>query len=511
MTTEKELLQRRLEQAIVNRKKIEESCNTQIDLLTQFISRLSVVCKGQNVELDNRLAKFRSELKKGVDFELVMPLISETLSLLTEHGKKNEANFRKLHMSVESAGKKLQKKQGLPPELRRNLRSLLTSDLDKIKATNDFIPVLSNLVEIYHQVLEKSTQANGTVAENSAPELAQELLNLTSELAFEGDSAKRLDFIKRQVCENQTMSVLLDSCVEIIRIIVATISQERDSAQNFLLAINETLSILHQSLLKSVERSNDIGSQMSDLNTRIQAKIASIETEVDSASSVAQLKQVISHKIEALTLDIQAKEQLEIEERDNLISSFNTMQHRVTQLERETAMYRERLAEQRFKSLQDSLTELPNRAAFDERMAIEFNAFQRNNNSLCLVVLDIDFFKKINDNYGHSAGDKTLQVIAKALKKSIRKTDFLARFGGEEFIMLMPHSDLEQVIVPLEKLRKTIKAIPFKFKNKNVTITISIGATQLKANDTFQEAFDRADSALYEAKNNGRDRLVIKK
>ena len=90
-------------------------------------------------------------------------------------------------------------------------------------------------------------------------------------------------------------------------------------------------------------------------------------------------------------------------------------------------------------------------------------------------------------------------------------TDFIARFGGEEFVLIMPHSKLEQIIVPLEKLRRSIKAIPFKFKQKSVTITISFGATQIKQSDSMQEAFDRADEALYEAKNTGRDRIVIKK
>nr|WP_239031191.1 GGDEF domain-containing protein [Pseudoalteromonas sp. MMG024] len=186
------------------------------------------------------------------------------------------------------------------------------------------------------------------------------------------------------------------------------------------------------------------------------------------------------------------------------------MGERVNKLEKETEQYQERLAEQRFKSLQDSLTQLPNRAAFDERFALEYNTFKRDHHDLCIVVADIDHFKAINDNYGHSAGDKTLQVVARALKKAIRVTDFIARFGGEEFVLIMPHSKLEQISVPLEKLRRSVKAIPFKFKQKAVTITISFGATQLKEGDSMQEAFDRADEALYQAKNSGRDRIVLK-
>nr|WP_275444183.1 GGDEF domain-containing protein [Pseudoalteromonas sp. MM17-2] len=185
------------------------------------------------------------------------------------------------------------------------------------------------------------------------------------------------------------------------------------------------------------------------------------------------------------------------------------MQSQVEALEQQVAQYETKLERQRLVSLQDGLTKLPNRIAFDERMDLELKHFKRHQTPLCLVVIDVDHFKSINDNYGHSAGDKTLQVLATAMKKSIRSTDFIARFGGEEFVMLMPNVSINNVVRPLEKLRHTIRSIPFKFKNEQVQITVSIGVTQINADDTALSAFDRADKALYEAKNAGRDRLIL--
>ena len=124
---------------------------------------------------------------------------------------------------------------------------------------------------------------------------------------------------------------------------------------------------------------------------------------------------------------------------------------------------------------------------------------------------DVDHFKNINDSYGHSAGDKTLKVIARALKQSLRDTDFIARYGGEEFILLFPETAIEDLSVPLNAIREKIKRIPFKFKDTNVPITISFGATELRSADTNREAFDRADEALYEAKRNGRDKVMFRK
>jgi diguanylate cyclase (GGDEF)-like protein len=287
-------------------------------------------------------------------------------------------------------------------------------------------------------------------------------------------------------------------------------SQERVSAQQFLFAINETLSLLQNNLLQTVKRSHSFNSQIKSLNLQIEEKMRVINLDVEAANDIDTLKRLITEKMSSLNNDLKTKEQVEQKENSQLVQTIKEMASRVNELEHKTEQYQTRLAEQKFKNLQDYLTLLPNRSAFDERFTLEYNKFQREHNDLCLVIADIDRFKSINDSYGHSAGDKTLQTVAKALKNAIRVTDFIARYGGEEFVLIMPHSRLEQVLKPLEKLRITVKSIPFKFKQQPVSVTISFGVTQLKQGDSMAQAFDRADEALYEAKRQGRDRIVVK-
>ncbi|WP_413702426.1 GGDEF domain-containing protein [Psychromonas sp. KJ10-10] len=140
---------------------------------------------------------------------------------------------------------------------------------------------------------------------------------------------------------------------------------------------------------------------------------------------------------------------------------------------------------------------------------MEFTRYQRYQHQLNIAVIDIDKFKAINDTFGHLAGDKVLNVIAQTLQKSIRNTDFIARFGGEEFALLLPEISSEQCKHTLNKLCQVIKRIPFKFKKQNISITISVGATTFSGNDTIETAFERADQALYNAKNNGRDQVIF--
>jgi diguanylate cyclase len=133
-------------------------------------------------------------------------------------------------------------------------------------------------------------------------------------------------------------------------------------------------------------------------------------------------------------------------------------------MEQEAQGYREHLEVQRQKALLDPLTGLPNRAAWSERLDQEVNLWHQRGNSLSLAMLDLDHFKRINDGYGHLAGDKVLKIIASVLRKRLRASDFIARFGGEEFVMLMPNSSLTDALAAGEVLRAAIEACPFHFK-----------------------------------------------
>ncbi|WMN62130.1 diguanylate cyclase (plasmid) [Pseudoalteromonas xiamenensis] len=507
-------LEKKLTQAIQARKSLEEARKAQVETLTQFAMRLSVGCKGLDVSLDNQLAKFRSALTKGVDFEHLMPMIDQISGLL----KQQEASFvtseRDLVNSILSAGKQLQKTKGLPDDSRRNLRHLLDHEIGNVKALRDFIPLMEKLVDLYHQALQAKLKAAGSDGSSSDTEqyaeLARDLLALSNELMFDEDVSDEVKAVKNGIALTDSADKLLDASVAIIRIVVKSIARERQTAQGFLISLNQTLEELNQSIVQTSEQSKSVNSALQTLNSQIESKIKNLSNATQSATSIVELKALVDGELKSLSKDLVERERLEQLEKSALIASFEFINERVNQLESKVNNYKKRLTEQRFRSLLDGLTKLPNRAAFDDKYNQEFHNYSTTKSDVTLVVIDVDHFKSINDKYGHSAGDKTLQVIARALKMSIRKSDFIARYGGEEFVLLMPGMPLEEANGPLEKIRKTIKSIPFKFKDKEVEITISLGATQLKEGDTPLTAFDRADDALYEAKNSGRDRVCLR-
>lgn len=164
----------------------------------------------------------------------------------------------------------------------------------------------------------------------------------------------------------------------------------------------------------------------------------------------------------------------------------------------------------KFLSLTDELTGLFNRRSFDNSFEKEFLRAKRYNNNLTLVMFDIDYFKKVNDTYGHQCGDYILKQIANAALQTFRKTDTVFRFGGEEFVVILTETDINQAKIPLERFRKTVETLDLSFEGQKINITVSLGACQYNENMESKEEFLKlTDIALYDAKNSGRNKCVF--
>lgn len=163
----------------------------------------------------------------------------------------------------------------------------------------------------------------------------------------------------------------------------------------------------------------------------------------------------------------------------------------------------------------DALTGLNNRRQFELRLKQEYASATRQKHPLCAMMIDIDFFKKINDTYGHAAGDKVLKTVANVIKDKLREYDIPSRYGGEEFCVLLPQTKIEEANIVAQRLRAAIeKTVIETFdeknsENKKISVTISLGLTQLNEKDSAEDLYMRADKALYEAKERGRNRVIV--
>jgi diguanylate cyclase len=286
-----------------------------------------------------------------------------------------------------------------------------------------------------------------------------------------------------------------------------------DSGQHefeaYLQQLNERLEAFQSNLQAASEGHADNSSAARAMDTQIREQVDGLQTSVQEAADLDDLKQVLENHLEGLigTMD-QHQKQRDAREQE-VATRLKSLSERVAHMEQEAQGFREHLEVQRQKALIDPLTGLPNRAAWSERLELEIKQWQQHGNTLSLAMLDLDHFKRINDNYGHLAGDKVLKIIATVLRKRLRGSDFIARFGGEEFVLLLPATPPALGAKLLETLRAAIEACPFHFKGERVTITISMGLASFRAGEHSDLVLKRADQALYRAKNAGRNRVEL--
>ncbi|MDA3812065.1 MAG: GGDEF domain-containing protein [Spirochaetaceae bacterium] len=159
-------------------------------------------------------------------------------------------------------------------------------------------------------------------------------------------------------------------------------------------------------------------------------------------------------------------------------------------------------------SLTDSMTDLNNRRGFYQFIDYEFKQIQRSRELFAVTLCDIDFFKKVNDSYGHDCGDYVIKEVAKAIKNNIREQDSLARWGGEEFLLLQK-MNLEQAAVIVERIRQDIENLDFKYNGIHISITMSFGIAQMAFDDeNYEKSIIDADRKLYIAKDSGRNCII---
>lgn len=203
-------------------------------------------------------------------------------------------------------------------------------------------------------------------------------------------------------------------------------------------------------------------------------------------------------EIKKLIIDVTKTAQLKNE---SLKSELEISQKKANELAK-------KLAQTESKSLVDPLTKALNRGAYNMKIGQVMRDLENHQGTTALIVADLDYFKKFNDDYGHKTGDRVLSSVASTIQDSIRPTDLVFRYGGEEFVIIMYKNSLDQAEKDADKIRNQVKKDFFIDKGNELKVTLSLGVTCLKEGDTEETFFDRADKALYMAKRNGRDRVV---
>ena len=226
----------------------------------------------------------------------------------------------------------------------------------------------------------------------------------------------------------------------------------------------------------------------------------------DSARQIEQVKRI--EDLAPLLKDVIAATRSMAEETAKSREELSALQERVLATEAELVQLHMELDNASALARHDPLTDALNRKGLDEALAREIASMRRKDTPLSLALLDLDNFKKLNDELGHEAGDQALIHLASIARVSMRPTDTLARYGGEEFVILMPDTNIEQGVEAMVRLQRELTKAIFLTGNQKVLITFSAGVAQLTQEETGADAIKRADKAMYLAKRAGKNRVI---
>ena len=279
--------------------------------------------------------------------------------------------------------------------------------------------------------------------------------------------------------------------------------------RDYLASLNDEITALLEAIGLSVEKEKQSQAHNEHFTATMKQGVSAINSAIEQHQETDALKKALENHVHQLQDALVKQEQFQAEqaaEADaSLSQQLDSLVKKVQAMEANEKAINASLAEERKRAVTDTLTGLPNREAYNQKLYEEMHRWQRYQHPLSLAVIDIDFFKKINDGYGHQTGDKVLKVVAHFVSKKLREIDFIARFGGEEFVLILPETTTEQALILLNRIREKLASTPFKTGDEKINVTVSIGVAEFTDGDSSDDVFERADEALYKAKEGGRN------
>jgi diguanylate cyclase len=335
------------------------------------------------------------------------------------------------------------------------------------------------------------------------------LRSLLAQVELPAQFRDRIGGIDKRLDSALDEARLLQILVDVRDLFDAAIAAMHGEFRGFLDTVDRRL----DSLLGAIGQARADGDATRELERgmahSMRASLAQMRSDAAGATELAQLQHSIHGHLECLVRSVhefgRTGESLS-QSRDARLEAMAT---RLQAMEAESREARGQLAAQRRLALTDPLTGLANRLAFDERVAEELVRARRDGVPLAVALGDVDHFKRVNDEFGHQAGDRALVLLARILRKRLRHADFCARYGGEEFVLLLPATAREQAAAVIEQVRAYVAGCGFGYKGVPVPLTMSFGVTECTPEDAAPELLGRADAALYAAKRAGRNQVAI--
>lgn len=531
--------------------RLEKRSAAQTEFMRKTLINLSSAAYGMDSVLDAELADLKEALRSGAGPEL-MEHLQKVERAVNDFEYQREETRRQAAKNLNQIADLLLDLQ-ISRDTSKKLASFKKSLKSRLTVWRQYPTILSELAELQREViaaatqpaqrllmrlkgrktLEKKFSADSVSAVTDYPAPPEKPLSTPIATADSEDDyekvAVRIENTLKNLIGNLDPNDAIKHKIAIVRsrlsrgldwyALSVTLEDIRDILMqrylgadrefgNYLQRIDEELLSIGEVLGIAIKQEATRSGAGFNLSSAVSLQVENIQNSVRQSQNLEQLKHSVSDHLGTIQNAL-VNYQHSQAEKDSLANQLEVLMKRVEHIESDARESKKQLEQQRYKATHDPLTQLPNREAFNERAFLEFQRYQRYKRPLTIGICDIDLFKQVNDTYGHQAGDKVIKVIAKTISTRLREGDFIARFGGEEFVVIMPETDTRQAFTVLDTIRVAVAAMPFRFRDTPIGISISLGIAGFDEGDSVESVFERADKALYKAKSGGRNQCMI--
>ena len=508
------------------------------DLLQRSLARLALAAQGLDASLDKQLKSLRKVLRGNNDQKEIQYILDQMEKAIArmEVNKSQDSTQSsgeiladllkslKLRKPYKADARKLAKQLKLAsssevstllPELLLLLNSCLPDGTEKPARRFSFhLFGIGKPAKNDNQQQNKANESDPASLLNDdddTPPFNIMLMQLLERLSLPTDLSKQATKLRLKLekgIDDEDLPQAINEIADIVSTLGSMVITEKLEYQQFLTSLTTRLNELDQHIRETGAHNAEAFKEREIIGQAVEDEFVDLRNNVEGANDLEQLKSTVSERLDFLDQHFelyQKSDQNRFEQSQKEIIELN---QRIQTMEQETTVLRESAEKSRNLALKDALTGIWNRQALNEILDKEFARWQRYQSPLSIVIWDVDFFKRVNDNYGHAAGDKVLRTIARIFQKATRDADFIARFGGEEFMGIFPETRLEDALTLANKIREKVELSKFHYEDKRVFVTASAGLATFRPGDSIDDVFKRADKALYQAKQGGRNRCV---
>ena len=309
-----------------------------------------------------------------------------------------------------------------------------------------------------------------------------------------------------QMDEYNKLMAGITALTELLMDIFDTVKHDKEKIEHYLQQISVELQHLDKGITTSGLLQSEKQQADEHIKTKVETEVLEMENSMTSLMDIEDFKQTAQKTMLAIRSHLTNFKEQEAKRNQQSSQLVTQLRQKLQVMEQQCQDLQQKVVEKNQQILSDPLTGLRNRLAYEEAILYELERFKRYARPVSLLILDLDKFKQVNDNYGHNVGDKVLQMVARTLAKNIRNVDFLARYGGEEFVIIFPELELREARQVAKKICKAVEDTRLDVDGHSIHMTVSGGIARIHPEDSAESLFERADMALYLAKERGRNR-----